>query len=264
MLTARLISTVILLLTIGLVWSCSEDTSCTLNCNGELRFPMAVGYTWQYEQTNRITNFRPDNDSIGNVLSDSIDTYILTITITEIDTLLDGTVTYKWDEVLSIGDSLVYHTEQYYGNKEDGLYHYSSLSSPGTNLFMFKPFQQLKSASPQIVGLKSLEYPLYEGRRWEYTNGLSEVSWGVVYKEVVKITEQTVPAGKFECYEIQWSWPQLPKITTVEFLSDIGIVFSQKTSRDVAHEDSYSHAGGINGLADYITEFRLLSYPEQL
>lgn len=251
-----LIGTFILL---GLMMvSCSED-SCTLNCNGDLRFPMRVGYSWQYSGEERISNFRPDSDSITEVPLDTVRKWDLTITISGSDTLDDGTVVYAFHEVQSSGDSLIAESYQYYGNKADGLYHYSNLSV-GYSLLLFKStLGAISETSQADFARKSLEYPLREGLQWEYTNGFDYGPAGAIYKRVIGIGEQTVPAGKFECYAIDWIWENLPKTQQTEYLADDGLIRTRMVIRDVIYT-SYSHFEGI-GIVDVTTELQLTRSP---
>ncbi len=238
--------------------SCSED-ACTLNCNGDLRFPMHVGYSWQYSGEERISNFRPDSDTITEVPLDTVRRWDLTITISGSDTLDDGTVVYIFHEVQSSGDSLIAESYQYYGNKADGLYHHSNLSI-GYSLLLFKSALVANGESAKAdFARKSLEYPLREGLQWEYTNGFDYGPAGAIYKRVIGIGEQTVPAGKFECYAIDWIRENLPKTQQTEYIADDGLVRTRMVVRDVEYT-SYSYSEGI-GLVDITTELQLTRSP---
>lgn len=240
-----------------LLGSCSGD-SCTLNCNGELRFPLSLGNTWQYTGQDHLTNFRPDNDSI-NFPSDTLTNYILTVTVSSSDTLTDNTIVYFLHEVRSIGDSLIAESYQCYGNKADGLYYYESLSN-GLPLLFFKPGAASGSSGPRAdFARKSLEYPLQEGLRWEYTNGFGYGPEGAIYKDIAGIGEQNVPDGNYECYAIDWLWENLPDASRTEYVSDVGIVRTIMETRNVRYTTESTPLG--IGLIDYITELRLTSGP---
>lgn len=238
--------------------SCSED-ACTLNCNGDLRYPLQVGYSWQYSGEERISNFRPDSDTVTEVPSDTVRKWDLTITVSGTDTLDDGTVVYILHEVQSSGDSLIAESYQYYGNKSDGLYHYNNLSI-GYSLLLFKSTLVAIGGSPRAdFARKSLEYPLREGLQWEYTNGFDYGPAGAIYKRVIGIGEQTVPAGKFECYAIDWIWENLPKTEQTEYIADDGLIRTRMFTRDVLYT-SNSQLEGI-GLVDITTELQLTRSP---
>lgn len=241
-----------------LLVSCSDD-SCTLNCNGDLRFPLRAGYSWQYSGEERITNFRPDNDSISEVPTDTFKTWDLSLTISNSDTLLDGTVVHIIHEVKSVGDSLISESYQYYANKADGLYHYTELSI-GSPLLLFKVAADTASEKRSAdFARKSLEYPLREGLQWEYTNGYGYDHFGAIYKRVLGIGEQSVPAGSFECYSIEWFWENLPKTQRTEYFADGGLIRTYTKISDVEYS-TYESFEGI-GLVDVITEVRLTRSP---
>ncbi len=166
----------------------------------------------------RISNFRPDNDTISEVPLDTVRLWDLTVSISGSDTLDDGTVVYIFHEVQSSGDSLIAESYQYYGNKADGLYHYTERST-GNSLLQFKAVSAVNQNGSQAdFGRKSLEYPLREGLQWEYTNGFGYGPAGAIYKRVIGIGEQSVPAGKYECYAIDWLWENLPGTQRTEYL----------------------------------------------
>lgn len=238
--------------------SCSDD-ACTLNCNGDLRYPLQIGYSWQYSGEERIINFRPDNDSITEVPLDTVRRWDLTLSINSSDTLDDGTIVYIVHEVQSEGDSLMAESYQYYGNKADGLYHYTDLSI-GSPLLFFKTVADANTEAPNVdFTRKSLEYPLREGLQWEYTNGFGYGSAGAIYKRVLGIGEQSVPAGTFECYAIEWFWENLPNTEHTEYISDDGLVRTVTKATNVEYT-TYEYFDGI-GLVDIVTEIRLTRSP---
>lgn len=235
--------------------SCSDD-ACTLNCNGELRFPLSIGYTWQYVQTSHLTNFRPDSDTTTEVPKDTLLEYVVTATVVGSDTLDDGTIVYFLHEVQSSGDSLIAEGYQCYGNKADGLYHYTNLST-GNSLLLGK--SSTSAGALVDLGRKSLEYPLREGLQWEYTNGFDYGPTGAIYKNVIGIGEQAVPDGNYECYAIDWIWENLPGVERTEYVADVGLVKSVTVARNLRYL-TYDSAEGI-GLIDQIIELRLASSP---
>jgi hypothetical protein len=238
--------------------SCSDD-KCTLNCNGDMRFPLVIGYSWQYQGVDHLTNFRPDSDTITEIPRDTLVEYIVTVTVTGSDTLDDNTIVYFLHEVRSIGDSLIAEGYQCYGNKPDGLYHYVNLSS-GNSLLLFKASAGVGEHEAQIdFARKSLEYPLREGLQWEYTNGFDYGPEGAIYKDILGIGEQDVPDGTYECYEIDWIWENLPGVTHSEYVADIGLVRSVTIARNIRYL-SYNSMNGI-GLIDQITDLRLANGP---
>ena len=249
---------IVAMLAATLSLSCSSD-ECTLNCNGDLRFPLIDGYSWQYEREVHITNFRPDNDSITEVPTDTLKLYYITVTVVGPDTLDDGAIVHVVHEVLSEGDSLISESYQYFGNRTDGLYHYTDLST-GSPILLFKPTGVAKSAEPQeILARKSLEYPLQEGLQWEYTNGFGYGPAGAIYKRVIGIGEQDVPAGSFECYAIDWLWENLPGTEMTEYFADAGLIRVRQVAHDLQYT-SYTYVNGI-GLVDEIIETRLTRKP---
>lgn len=238
--------------------SCSGD-SCTLNCNGDLRFPLALGYTWQYVGQDHLSNFRPDNDSIATVPSDTLVNYILTVTVASSDTLDDNTIVYFLHEVRSMGDSLVAESYQCYGNKADGLYYYENLST-GVPQLIFKHAMGTGNTGIRAdFARKSLEYPLQEGLRWEYTNGFGYGPEGAIYKDVIGIGEQNVPDGNYECYAINWLWENLPDAEHTEYVSDVGLVRVYIQTRNLRYTTP-TVPNGI-GLIDLTSELKLSSGP---
>lgn len=238
--------------------SCSSD-ECTLNCNGELRFPLIVGNSWQYEREIHKTNFRPESDSVTEVPTDTLRFYYITLTDVGTDTLSDGTVVHVIHEVMSDGDSLVTEGYQYFGDQADGLYHYTAATTD-LPILLFKPTGSVRVQNPQEdLARRSLEYPLQEGLQWEYTNGFDYGPAGAIYKRVIGIGEQNVPAGSFECYAIDWLWENLPGAEMTEYFADSGLVRVREVVRNVNYTSAAN--SGVIGLVDIITETRLTRKP---
>ncbi len=241
---------------LGITTSCSDD-ECTLNCNGDLRFPLALGYSWQYDYTQQKVNFRPDSDSNTFRPLDSLLNWVVTVTITNVDTVYENIVAYEFHEVVSDSDSLISEAYTWYANYGDGFYSFPDLGSgPGLSIFTLKA---ARTQSPHVPrSHKILEYPLREGIQWELTNEYEDL--GSILKYVIGIGEQTVPAGTYECYAVGWIWETISTVTRTSYYADAGLIRVRTEHKDL-EESGYEYHGQPDGKYDVIEEFRLRRSP---
>lgn len=248
---------ILLLAAVGtlLTLSCSGD-ECTLNCNGDLRYPLALGLSWQYDLTRQKYNFRPYYDTTFWHPADSIMHWNITLSITNVDTIEAGVVIYEFHEVVTEATTLISQAYSWYANSGDGFWQYPDLGSgPGLSVFSLKP---VAGAGPSATRTyKVLEYPLREGIQWELTNGYSDI--GPIYKSVIGIGEQSVPAGKYDCYAVAWLWESISTITRTQYYSDVGLVRSRTEVKDLFH-DPYENQEWA-GTWDETEEIRLVRSP---
>ncbi len=256
MLSSLLIALIVILSLLVMTTSCSED-ECTLNCNGDLRFPLALGYSWQYEYIQQKVNFRPDSDSNTFRPLDSLLNWVVTVTITNVDTV-DGTfLAYEFHEVVSDADTLISEAYTWYANYGDGFYSFPDLGSgPGLSIFTLKA---AGAQSPRdLRSHKILEYPLREGLQWELTNEYED--FGSILKYVIGIGEQTVPAGNYECYAVGWIWETISTVSRTSYYADAGLIRVRTEHKDL-EESGNLHYGQPDGKYDVIEEFRLIKSP---
>ena len=113
---------------------------------------------------------------------------------------------------------------------------------------------------PPVV---TLQYPLEPGSHWQMR---AEGEPFRIDKEVVGRTEVEVPAGRFDCYVVQWTYPGSPSLDEqVEFYDYIaaeGLVKRSIITKNVP-VTTYSDPYGQMGIVDLRDEFELVSYQVQ-
>lgn len=235
--------------------SCSGE-ECTLNCNGDLRYPLAIGLSWQYDLTRQKYNFRPYDDTTSWHPADSIIHWKITMSISNVDTIDAGVVVYEFHEVVTDGATLISQAYSWYANYGDGFWHYLDLGSgPGLSIFSLKPIAAAGRRATRTY--KVLEYPLRAGIQWELTNGYSDI--GPIYKSVIGIGEQSVPAGKYDCYAVAWLWESISTISRTQYYSDVGLVRTRTEYKDLFHDPHENQDWA--GTWDEIEEIRLIRSP---
>ncbi len=195
-------------------------------------FPITVGNRWEYRRLQYNTNFSPE--SLASMYGDTI-TGAGTTEILTVATLLDSLELYMFHTTWTNGQFGDY-SDMYRRNLSDGLYEYAYTSS-GTSVyppkkpqapsyhFQFKGriFDNLNDLAAAFCDdlpaaskstddphyephpIQELEYPLQTGNRWAYRRTDLGDPWDMD-KEIVGAVDMPVPAGDFDCYQIQWYW----------------------------------------------------------
>jgi len=222
---ATVFSSVLISITLGLC-GCCDPVSCDSE-GGEFSYPLAVGDRWEYSREVWITFPRcllGDQGALDEITyySDCI------IEVVRTDSLSPTEDAYVLLETV-IQDTLLSERERWYTNEPDGLYFHAY--QPGT--FAVSPkvrpgalpasaaVWQLASAGiMELVGtgehshvwdpdsliyedppLRTLPYPPERGYEWLYREPGNP--WHI-NKRITGTAEIEVPAGRFDCYEIQW------------------------------------------------------------
>ncbi len=191
----------------------------------EFTYPLAIGDRWEYRYTSIGFNYRPDS------LRDYYpwnETGTAAAEIIRRDTLNDTLATYVLHVSVAISIT-AYESNDYMNNAADGLYLYaydrSSFIAPARAWWRFEggfgpsggpgpdlissrsggpqPGDSLYYESPPV---RSLAYPLEVGNQWVMRElNASGLPWRIE-KKIIDYGPQTVPAGTFDCYTIQWLW----------------------------------------------------------
>jgi hypothetical protein len=221
-------------------------------------YPLAIGNRWEYTGKSFSFNFQPDT------ISDFwlFDTAYLTSTIeiTGIQPLPDSVYIHVFHETLveqTLMHGDTFYTDHYFGETEKGFFYHGYSGSAGVGaaplklrphgLIHFKgrvfnsidellalvedgveAFQKrYKTTMYEDGPLTSLQYPLTVGSQWTYRH--QGDPWRID-KRVQDTHQVKVPAGRFECFEIQWlydmdedgQWDD--DIIFFDYYSDVGLV----------------------------------------
>jgi len=248
-------------------------------------YPLTIGNRWEYAGEMYFINFRPD--SLKRYIGADTIPETSVVEITGLETLLDTIVTHVFHETLTLRDD-TFHTDTYFGETEEGLYYYAYSSPPYTKVtplkikpngyFYFKgrrfnTVQEIFSLIKEGVEafakrsngiiyenppLKSLQYPLEVGSQWTYREPGNPLHMD---KRISVRQNISVPAGDFDCFEIQWlydidedgQWDD--DIELFDYMSTTGLIKRSITIRDLIYID-YE----VGGMVDWSEEFVLTGY----
>jgi hypothetical protein len=247
---------------------------------GEFRYPLKVGNTWDYEREVHIYSYQ---DSSGTPEYEDTSSYLATMSsqVTGIEMLLDSLEVYAI-RTLATEEEDTYHRIDYYEHAMHGLYlhAYAHAGTPAalpkaqtTGHIQFKgrtfrSFRELvhtlEAALPayriqsdslyyEQPAVKALHYPLEVGVHWTYR--FPRQPWRID-KQVLDKAKVQVPAGTFNCYQIQWlydmdhdnQWDE--DITIYDDVGRAGLVRRRVTVL------------GSTGIYDYRNESGYLDYFE--
>jgi hypothetical protein len=232
-------------------------------------YPLQIGNRWDYSGSMVFFNFQPD--SLGDFFPDTFYASS-TVEILRRETLHDTLETYVFHETFTLHGYGVYHSENYFNNWSDGFYNFASYGvndqltplKPGHQPSVYfkgryfntvrEVFDWLKTgieSQARLVDsleyedppLRCLAYPLTVGAQWTYRYPGNP--WHME-KAVIGRANQTVPAGDFDCFEIQWlydlnddgTWDD--DIDIFDQISQIGLVKRSITIRGIVLEDPWS------------------------
>lgn len=206
--------------------SCNEDIKIIKPVGEEMIYPLTVGNKWSYVRLFSIFNSRPyQSDVIPPEDYFIIDRSV--VTISQIDTLQDTIVTFRFRDVL-YGSGNTFIGEAYYNYKEDGLYFYAyrggghavpKATSHQKIYFQGRFFNSVREITSLITDgeelnslpsdslrfedppLKSLPRTYRIGEQWIYrtTGKPFKIEKRVLSKETIDTHR-----GSFECYKVQW------------------------------------------------------------
>ncbi len=219
------------LITISLLSMLFLFSGCDDNPPAGLRYPLAVGNTWEY--THKWDTFYYA-DSTASTYDDTT-TMLFNIQVAVTDTASLGGTSGLYRMATTAPDSLnSYEGVQYYGQNEDGLYSYGHEGSALLSMPKSLPTREIQggiyfkgmhfNSAGELLDLlqqelptcytalsdsiileeppvKVLRYPLETGVTWTYRTIGNP--WKID-KHVEGEEQITVPAGEFVCYKIKW------------------------------------------------------------
>jgi hypothetical protein len=107
--------------------------------------------------------------------------------------------------------------------------------------------------------VKCLEYPLREDNEWTYRTSNNPFR---INKAIIGLESIDVPAGHFNCWKIQWTYPESSwndDIEFYDFISKYGLV---KRVIDFKNSECYDEEGNFIGYFDskeekYLTDYQI-------
>ena len=245
--------------------------------NMDFIYPLTIGNSWQYEIT-----YTLDFDSLAtyNGLNDTIIFNTGSVEIIANEVIFDSLEVYNFASII-IDNGNIVTGNKYYNNNDDGLFCYGytqgSMITPKINNFAFINFDNKKfnnsreiydylskgtieneySKEDSIIydPVKSLEYPLEEDNHWIYRTYDMRIDKTIIGQEKID-----VPAGEFNCWKIQWTYPESSFNDHVEFydfVSQEGLVQRLIELKNMACIDVW---GNVIGYLDSIEERYLTDY----
>lgn len=245
--------------------------------NMDFIYPLTIGNSWQYEIT-----YTLDFDSLAtyNGLNDTIIFNTGSVEIIANEVIFDSLEVYNFASII-IDNGNIVTGNKYYNNNDDGLFCYGytqgSMITPKINNFAFINFDNKKfnnsreiydylskgtieneySKEDSIIydPVKSLEYPLEEDNQWIYRTYDMRIDKTIIGQEKID-----VPAGEFNCWKIQWTYPESSFNDHVEFydfVSQEGLVQRLIELKNMACIDVW---GNVIGYLDSIEERYLTDY----
>ncbi len=241
-----------IVITLIVMLGCDSDKNPVEPETGSgLYFPMKVGNEWQYTRTVILPEAYLEIDT--NLTSNIINEYYVQ-KLKSTDYLFDSVATYILEETATIDNSTLV-SNGWLANEKDGLYFYAyrqpvwlilKQSPKNKILFGDRYFNSVPEVSDYLINaasvnqvmidsmiyedppLLSLQYPLETGARWDYRTHSSPIS--KIEKVVLGKEQVEVPAGKFECYKIQWlfeydpEWYDQFNVEFYDFVSKKGLI----------------------------------------
>jgi len=255
--------------------------------NSDFKYPLSIGNSWQYEKL-----FTLDFDSLAtyNGLSDT--TYYSSglVEIIDNEVIFDTLDAYNFETTID-EDGNIFTGNEYYNNNDDGLFCYGytnpSMITPKVEqeyayiMFKNKKFNNVteiinwiekgyygneysKEDSIFFDPVKSLDYPLEEGKQWIYRTETYDGEPFRIDKKILEWDEIEVTAGKFNCWKIQWfvnpfgsvpNWDE--NIIWFDYISEEGLV---KRILEFNGMECYDEDGIFLGYMDCIEETTLINY----
>jgi hypothetical protein len=249
--------------------------------NFDSTFPLAIGNQWHYDRTLTTFNIRPySNITIDSTtLSISID---VEITGTEsLENINKAFVLLEKTEE----EFRTYYSTSYYANSDSGLFLYAYKGGgtvlpklPQNYSIRFKDiyFEQLSQIVPYFndtilpkaqlsdsiiyerFPVKVLQYPLSIGSQWLF----GDIEIVTIYKKAISKEIVEVPAGKFDCYKIQYLYEpnedyKWTNITSYDYVNQNGLIKRSVLIKDV---EILNEQGQQIGLIDFKDEYLLTAY----
>ena len=269
----------VIVLSVISIIGCENDTN---KPNSDFVYPLMVGNNWEYDKT---YTFDYDELATSNGLVDTTLTSTAFVNIIANEVIFDSIDVYNFSTLLNDNGNIITGNE-YYNNNDNCLFSYGY-----TNPLMFTPkaienfaffifddkkFNNVKEIvdyiEKGIIGnehskddsiyydpVKSLEYPLNEDSHWIYRT--SNNPWRID-KEIVGWNEIDVPAGRFNCWIVKWTFPESSwndDIDYNDFISEQGLIKRIIEFRDLdCIDENGNFIGHINIIEEtYLTDFHI-------
>lgn len=268
----------IIILAVICIIGCESDND---KPNMDFVYPLTVGNSWDYE-----TRLALDYDSLAtyNGLNDTILYHTGSVEIIANEVIFDSLEVYNFASIMNENGN-IFTGNRYYNNNDDGLFCYAHTNVsnilPKTNnnniyiRFDNKIFNNVREILNYIVNNetivpiskddslyfdleKTLEYPLEEDNEWICRTYDLRTD-----KIIIGWEEIDVPVGEFNCWKIQYSFPELngnEDITVYDFVSKYGIVkrFSEVKNLECIDEDGNLIGYFIFTEESYLTDFQII------
>lgn len=268
----------IMILAVICIIGCESDND---KPNMDFVYPLTVGNIWEYEAT-----FTLDYDSLAtyNGLNDTILYHTESVEIIANEVIFDSLEAYNFASIMN-QNGYIYTGNRYYNNNDDGLFCYAhtnvSSISPKTNnnniyiKFDNKIFNNVREIFDYIVNgeiieqfskddsieydlEKTLEYPLEEDNQWICRTYDLRTD-----KTIIGWEEIDIPVGEFNCWKIQYSYPELnwnDDVKVYDFVSKDGLVkrFSEVKNQECIDEDGNFLGYLITTSEMYLTDYQVI------
>lgn len=234
----------IIILAVICIIGCENDND---KPNMDFIYPLAIGNSWQYDMI-----FTLDFDSLAtsNGLIDTTHYSTGSVEIITNEIIFDSLEVYNFETTLTETGN-AFTGNEYYNNNDNCLFCYGYtqgyMITPKTNnnfafiIFDEKKFNDVrevfnylekgiivdeysKDDSIYYDPVKTLEYPLEEDKQWMYRT--SNNPWRID-KTIIGKENIDVPAGNFNCWKIQWTYPESSwndNIEFYDFISQDGLI----------------------------------------
>lgn len=268
----------IIILAVICIIGCESDND---KPNMDFVYPLTVGNSWQYE-----TTFTLDYDSLAtyNGLNDTIIYHTGSVEIIANEVIFDSLEVYNFASILNENGN-IFTGNKYYNNNDNSLFSYGytngSMITPKTKnnyayiIFDEKKFNNLREIvdymEKGIVGneyskndsinydlVKTLEYPLEEDNQWIYRSYDIRID-----KTIIGWEEINVPAGEFNCWKIQWTYPESSFNDDIEFYDFVSPEGLVKRLIEFKNLTCINEFGNIIGYLDstedrYLSDFQII------
>ncbi|NQV18793.1 MAG: hypothetical protein HQ534_09650 [Armatimonadetes bacterium] len=267
----------IIILSMICIIGCENDN---VKPNMDFVYPLTVGNSWEYEKL-----FTLDFDSLAtfNGLTDT--TFYSTgfVEIIAYEVIFDSLEVYNFSTTIT-EDGNVLTGNEFYNNNDNSLISYGYINpfmfTPKSNenfvsiIFDDKKFSDVREIFDYIkrgiIGndyskndsiyydpVKCLEYPLRENNQWIYRTYDIRID-----KTIIGVEKIDVPAGEFNCWKIQWTYPELSfndDIEFYDFVSHEGLVQRLIEFKNMAYIDEFGNfIGYLNSTEEtYLTDYQI-------
>jgi len=250
----------------------------------EFDYPLTIGSSWQYE---RIFSVFFDEEAHANGLTDLVFNSVGSVEIMGSEVLFDNIEVYDFASSLTEEDNQPRLSNSYYNYDNNSLICYGYINSglldpKSNNVKKYYNFDNKKFSNPQEIisylesGLvrnelskddsiyydpaKCYVFPLYEDQEWNYRN--SDDSWKIV-KTVIGKEKVEVPAGKFDCWKIQWSYPESSWVNDIEYyeyVSQEGVVkrVIELRNSTITDEDGNDIGSYYSRSEQYLSDYEIV------